>query len=182
MSLTDLVIPPWLRVAACAVVVGLIFGSGYHSGRWVGDHRHAGELASAQRETEQAKRVTADLRAAVDRAASEQAKRVAETAIAQTNTSNEVTHAYIDHRNALEQRIAAGGLRVAATSTTGGGCHLPTVAASAGNTDQPAAQPTIAEAGGAPDAQQVIGDAARDAQQLADLIEWVCRQGMCVGR
>ncbi len=182
MSLTDLVIPPWARVAACAVVVGLIFGSGYHSGRWVGDHRHAGELASAQRETAQAKRATAELQAAVDRSASDQAQKTAQTVITQTNTSNEVTHAYIDHRSALEQRIAAGGLRVAATSTTGGSCYLPPVAASAGNTDQPASQSSIAEAVGAPDAQQVTEDAARDAQQLADLIEWVCRQGMCAGR
>lgn len=179
MSLTDLVIPLWVRVAACVAVVGVIAGIGYRAGGWVSDHRHAGELASAQRETEQAKRATAELQAAVGRAAGDQAQKTAQTVIARTNTSNEVTHAYIDHRGALERRISAGGLRVSATSTAGSGCRLPAIATSAGQPDQPASQSAITESGGAPEEQQVIEDAARDAQQLADLIEWVCRQGMC---
>ena len=57
MSLTDLVIPPWLRVAACAVVVVLIFGSGYRTGIWVGDHRSVSKISAAEHA-----RDTADMR------------------------------------------------------------------------------------------------------------------------
>lgn len=190
MSLTDLVIPPWVRVAACAAVVGLIFGAGYHTGGWVSDCRNAAKIVDAEHERDKAQNDLAANRLQVREAAAAQATSVAQQTIKQATITQESAHAYINHRSSLEQRIAAGGMHNA-TADRSGGCHLPAIASGPSRTDEGAPQPVPTDAGRDPgeapvDAaaevqptQQVVDDAARDAQQLADLIEWVCRQGMC---
>lgn len=181
---------PWVRLALVLGVVAAVFGAGVRAGGWLSDRAHAGELASAQRDTEQARRSAAELQAAVDRAASEQAQKTAAAVIKQSNTTQEVSRESSDRRERLDLRIAAGGLRIAAQPHSSG-CSLPTIATGPGRTDEAAAQPVPADRAGnpgapapglaaeMPPAQQVIDDAARDAQQLAELAEWVCRQGMC---
>ena len=189
MSLADLVIPLWVRIAACATVVGLIFGAGYRTGGWVSDNRNAAKIATAERGRDKAQNDLAAYRLQVREAAAEQATGAAQQTIKQATITQESAHAYINHRGTLEQRIAAGGLRTGTNQGSPGGCRLGAVAATAGRTADAPAQSVPAGTGGTAGAlslrmdealrDKVIDNAALDAQQLAELIDAACRQGLC---
>lgn len=195
MSLTDLVIPPWVRIAACAAVVGLIFGAGYHAGGWVSDCRNAAKVSAAEHEqhkaqterdkarieTEQAKRATKELQASVDLAAGVQAQKTAQTIQNQTEVTNKAVTDYAQARDSVEHRIADGRLRSNAVRSG----RVSGASSSAGRSDPGTAQSMPADAGG--NGAEVSGavenavreNAARDTVMCERLVQWACDQGMC---
>lgn len=191
MSLTDLVIPPWVRIAACAAVVGLIFGAGYRAGGWMSDNRNAAKIATAERGRDKAQNDLAAYRLQVREAAAEQATGAAQQTIKQAEITQESAHAYINHRGTLEQRITAGGLRTGSGQGSAGRGRLGAVATTAGRIANASAQSVPAGTGGTAGAlslrmdealqDKVIDNAALDAQQLAELIDSACRLGLCPG-
>lgn len=192
MNLTDLVIPPWVRVAAYVAVVGLIFGAGYRAGGWVSDNRNAAKIATAERGRDKAQNDLATYRLQVREAAAEQATSAAQQTIKQATITQESAHAYINHRGTLEQRIAAGGMRTGASQGSAGSSRLGTVAATPGRTANASPQSVPAGEGRIAGAlplrmdealrDKVIDNAALDAQQLAELIDSACRLGLCPSR
>lgn len=176
MGITDLIIPPWARIAAIAVGVALVFGAGYKSGHWVRDKTAVAEIATAKRET-------ADLRAAVSTSAATQAAQALQVAAKQATTTQEVIRDSTTRSRALDQRIAAGGLRLGAADHRST-CHLPAVTSDTGVLADAAAQSVPAGdervAGEVPGSMDTtVQSAARDAQQLAELIGAACKLGLC---
>ena len=185
MSLTDLVIPPWVRWGALALAVAGVFGAGAKTGAWWQGRADAVSVATANGEKETARRETAELRATVSTAAARQAEHAVQVAAQQIKTTQEITRDSTTRARALDARLAAGGLRLAANG--GSTCRLPTNPGDPGASSGLAAQ--FLSAGSERDpgeipagmAGQVFEDAARDAQQLAELIDAAYRVG-CAGR
>lgn len=176
MSLTDLVIPPWVRWMALAAAVAAIFGAGAKSGMWYSDKRNSTAIAEAKRET-------AELRANVSTAAAKQAERAVQAAARQTNTVQEVTRDSTNRSRTLDQRIAAGVMRLTA-ATGGSACRLPTSASdpspSADSTAQSVPAGESRDPGEIPGGvEQSLQQAARDAQQITELIDAACKLGVC---
>lgn len=184
MSLTDLIIPPWVRYAALAVAVAGVFGAGAKAGTWWQGRADAVTVATAKGDTAKAKQETAELRANVSTAAARQAERAVQIAAQQIKTNQEITHDSTTRARALDARLAAGGLRLAA-SNAGSTCRLPTGTGDPGSSADQPAQSLPAGAGRDPGSvpggvEQALPNAARDAQQLAELIDAAHRVG-CVG-
>lgn len=185
MSITDLVMPPWVRYAALAVAVAGVFGAGATAGAWWQSRVDAVTVATANGERETARRETAELRANVSTAAARQAERAVQIAAQQIKTTQEITHDSNSRARTLEQRIAAGGLRLAA-SNGGSTCRLPAASRNSGPSADQSAQSLPAGAGRDPGAvpggvEQALQGAARDAQQLAEVIDAAYRVG-CAGK
>lgn len=176
MGITDLIVPPWARFAAIAVGVAMVFGAGYKAGHWARDKTANVELATAKQET-------ADLRAAVSTAAAAQASQALQVAAKQATTTQEVIRDSTTRSRALDQRIAAGGLRLG-TADHRSACSLPAVANDTGALADAPTQSVPAgderatgEVPGGVD--QAVQSAARDAQQLAELIDAACKLLLC---
>lgn len=178
MSLTDLVIPPWVRWAAVALAVSGVFGAGAKTGAWWQGKIDASEIAAAKLET-------ANLRSSVSIEAAKQAQKAIDAANQQAKTTQEITHDSTTRARALDARLAAGGMRKPA-SNGGSTCRLPPGASNPGASADPTAQSLSAGPerdpgsiqGGVADA--VREDAARDAQQLAEVIDAAHRVGCAV--
>lgn len=176
MSLTDIVIPPFVRWIALAAAVAAIFGAGAKSGMWYSDKQNSAAIAEAKRET-------AELRANVSTAAAKQAERAVQAAARQINIVQEVTRDSSNRARTLDQRIATGGLRLAAAAGSSD-CRLPASASDPGSPADEPAQSVLAgesrDPGEIPGGvEQALQQAARDAQQLAELIDAACRVGVC---
>ena len=184
MSLTDLVIPPWVRWGALALAVAGVFGAGAKAGAWWLGRADAADVATSKGERETARRETAELRANVSTAAARQAEHAVQVAAQQIKTTQEITHDSTTRARALNDRLAAGSLRLAANS--GSTCRLPAGPGDSGASAGQPAQSVPAGAGRDPGAVQagveneVRGNAARDAQQLAELVDAAYRVG-CAG-
>lgn len=179
MTLTDLAIPPWVRWAVLALAVAGVFGAGAKTGAWWQGKIDASEIAAAKLET-------ANLRSSVSIEAAKQAQKAIDAANQQAKTTQEITHDSTTRARALDVRLAAGGMRKPA-SNGGSTCRLPAITGDSGaSTGQPA-QSVPAGAGRDPGSIQggvadaVREDAARDAQQLAEVIDAAYRVG-CAGR
>lgn len=178
MSVADLIIPEWGKVVALAAAAALVFGAGYKAGLWYEGHKSAAEIEAAKRET-------AELRANVSTAAAKQAEIAVQAAARQINTLQEVTRDSTTRARALDQRIAAGGLRLG-SAIGGNACRLPTgpgdprASADAPAQSLPAGaeRDTGAVSG---DLDQALQSAARDAQQVMELIDAAYKIG-CAGQ
>lgn len=177
MNFSDLVIPPFVRWAVLAAAVTTVFGAGAKAGMWYSDRENSTAIADAKRET-------AELRANVSTAAAKQAERAVQAAARQINIVQEVTRDSTSRSRALDGRIAAGGLRFSAFEGGRSACSLP---ARAGDPRPSADEPTqFVSAGAERDPgsvqggmEQTLQQAARDAQQLAEVIDAVCKLGVC---
>ena len=185
MSLTDLVIPPWVRWGALALAVAGVFGAGAKAGAWWQGRADAATVATSKGEREASRRETAELKANVSTAGARQAEHAVQVAAQQIKTTQEITYDSTSRARALDARLAAGGLRLPA-SNGGSTCRLPPGASNPGASADPTAQSLSAGPerdpgsiqGGVADA--VREDAARDAQQLAELVDAAYRVG-CAG-
>ena len=184
MMLTDFVIPPWVRWFAIALAVAGVFGAGAKAGAWWQGRADAADVAAAKSERETARRETAELKANVSTAAARQAEKAVQVASQQIKTTQEITRGSTNRARALDGRIAAGGLRL--NSNGGDTCRLPAGSGDSGASADQSAQSVPVGAGRDPGAVQggvagsVREDAARDAQQLAEVIDAAYRVG-CVG-
>lgn len=185
MSLTDLVIPSWVRWLALTLAVAGVFGAGAKAGAWWQGRADAADVATSKGERETARRETAELRANVSTAATRQAEHAVQVASQQIKTTQEITHDSTTRARALDGRIAAGGLRL--NSNGGDTCRLPAGSGDSGASADHSAQSVPAGAGRDPGTVQggvagsVREDAARDAQQLAEVIDAAYRVG-CAGK
>lgn len=200
MNLADYVIPGWLKWSIAGVLASGLVAAGYQAGRVVS----AAEVASASVDAANARAELAGFKGKVATEAAEQAETVVTQVVKQTRISQEGAGAYIQHRGALDQRIAAGGLGLRVSNAgiglrirpennrAGADSHgIRTAAGIAAGATDGATQSLPAGAGGNPDTlsrgmaealpatQQVTEDAARDAQQLAELIDTACKLGLC---
>lgn len=187
MMLTDLVIPPWVRWFAFALAVAGVFGAGAKTGAWWQGRADAADVATAKGERETARRETAELKANVSTAAARQAEHAVQVAAQQIKTTQEITHDSTNRARALDSRLAAGGLRLAA-SNSGSTCRLPAGSGDPGASSGQSAQSLSAGAGRDSGAVQsgmadpVLENAARDAQQLAEVIDAAYRAGCAAGK
>lgn len=184
MSLSDFVMPPWARWVGLAIAVAGVFGTGVKTGAWWQGRADAETVATAKWDTAKAKQETAELRANVSTAAAGQAERAVQVAAQQIKTTQEITHDSTSRARALDRRLAAGGLRLAA-SNGGSACRLPTDSSDPGTSADQPSESLSARAGRDPGevpggVGQALQDAARDAQQLAEVIDAAYRVG-CVG-
>lgn len=191
MSFADFVIPSWVRIAVCAVVVGLIFGAGYRAGSFVSDHRSAAKVSGAERERDKAqderdkiKNEFSAYQLLVSQKAAEQAELAAKTAISQSKINQGSINAYTESSGSLERRIAAGGLRFKTSQGSPGSRRLSSSAISPVGVSSAAAQSVSADPGrDGPDVQdsmdQAVQNAARDTLTLERIVQWACDQGLC---
>jgi hypothetical protein len=172
VSITDFVIPPWVRIAAITAMLISVFAAGMQLEHW----RMSGQVAEAKQEK-------AELRADVAQAAQSQTVAVLETERKQTRVNDEVVNDFQTRSAGLEQRIATQ--RVRQPKRINRACAADTQAAVAASAAPSAEESMPADVGGDAGvvqeglADQVQADAARDALSLAETIEWACKQGMC---
>lgn len=179
MSLTDLVIPPWVRWGALALAVAGVFIAGAKAGAWWQGKIDSAEIAAAKIEL-------AQFKVSVSTAAAKQAEKAVQIAAKQIKTTQEITHDSTNRARALDARIAAGGLRL--NSNCGYTCRLPAGSGDPGASAGQSAQSLPAGAGRDSGAVQsgmadpVLENAARDAQQLAEVIDAAYRVGCAAGK
>lgn len=151
-------LPGWAKL----FVVAALFSAGAASGAWVTHRFMRAEVALEQDRLTKYKNGVAE-------AAFRQAMSNIQLERSRNEISNTVATDYAGKRRRLTDRLRAD-------AQTGGG-GLPASAESAAGTSPIAAQSGTAEPGRT--TGEVCEAAAEDAQQLAFLIDWICKQGMC---
>ena len=178
MWMTDLVIPSWCKWAALSLAVAGVFGAGTKTGAWWQEKIDSSQIAAAKLETAQLKAITST-------EAAKQASKAVQIAAQQAKTSQEVTNDSTTRARALDARLATGGLRLTA-SNGGCACRLPSIPGNPGASSDLASQSLPAGSERNPGQVQtgvedkVLEDAARDSQQLSELIDAAYRLG-CAG-
>lgn len=153
-------------IYAKLILVALLFWAGFSAGYGLSSKIAQGKIQSAIAEKE-------TLRAGVAEAAARQASINSSILANQSKISMEVSSGYSARRSDLNTRISSGGLR----SATAASCSdLPGFAKSPIGIDPTPAQSVAVESNRE---ANTVPNAARDAQQLAEIIDWLCKQGMC---
>lgn len=173
--LTDLIVPPWAKWIGVSLAVGATFVAGLKTGIWLQENKDAIVIAGLKTDL-------AEFKSKVSIEAAKQSQKAVQIALKQAKTNQEIVNDSTTRARALDNRLAAIGLRITAPCYT---CRLSSITDNPGQSTNIPSQSLPAESERDTRevqirVEQALQDATRDALQLTELIDAAHRVG-CAG-
>jgi hypothetical protein len=164
MDLYDVTLPSWFKYAISVAILAVVFMAGVSVGGFVSDKQNADHISKAEIALAHSEKIMAELQSAVDRAAAQQAERVAHVVIKQAEITGSQDRDIQKRRADLRNVLLGDGMRNTATAASG--CRdMPADASTSAIIDASAVEP-------ATDTARIEAAAAQDALTVLEWQDW----------